>query len=130
MRIASSRRTVPRASESACIPVPQRHRDVALGGQAVHRVGLHVLQQADQAVAVMQHETAIRVVWVPIQVSEALGVGRPGASLEAVTSTAFVEQQLGQVGAILAGDAGNQSVTGHAQTLDVATAIGSRRAFR
>lgn len=38
-----------------------------------------------------------------------VGVEQGGATLDAVDFIAFVQQKLGQVGATLAGDAGNQS---------------------
>ena len=113
MRIASSTRSAPSASEFAVYSgLLERHRDVALRGEVVDLVGLHLLDDADQAarighVAVMQDEAAVRFVRVLVQVVDAVGVEQRRAALDAVDLVAFAEQKLGEVGAVLAGDAGD-----------------------
>ena len=61
-------------------------------------------------VAVVQDEAAVRLVRVLVEVVDALGVEGRGAALDAVDLVALGEQELGEVGAVLAGDAGDQSL--------------------
>ena len=88
-------------------------RDVALRGEVVDFVGLHLLNDADQAagigeVAVVQDELAIGLVLILLEVIDAVGVEERRATLDAVDFVAFVEEKLGEVGAVLAGDAGDE----------------------
>ena len=87
---------------------------MALGGQVVDLVRLHLLDDADQAgtvgqVAVVQDELAPGFVGVLVQVVDAVGVEQAGPALDAMHFVALVEQKFGQVGAVLPGDAGDQS---------------------
>ena len=87
--------------------------DVTLRGEVVDFVGLNLLDDADQAagigeVAVMQDELAVGLVRILIEVIDAVGVEERRAALDAVDLVAFVEQELGEVGAVLARDAGDQ----------------------
>ena len=86
---------------------------MALRGQVVDLVGLHLLDDADQAgavgqVAVVQDEAPVVDVRVLVEVVDAVGVEQRGAALDAVDLVALVEQELGEVGAVLAGDAGDE----------------------
>ena len=89
------------------------HAHMALGGQVVDLVGLHLLNDANQAgrvsqVAMVQDELAVFDVWVLVQVVNAVGVEKAAAALDAVHLVAFFKQQLGQVRAVLAGHAGDE----------------------
>ena len=89
------------------------YRDAALGGEVVDFVGLHLLDDADEAagigeVAVVQDELPIGLMRILIEVIDAVGVEERRAALDAVDLVAFVEEELGEVGAVLAGDAGDQ----------------------
>ncbi|EXI76370.1 MAG: hypothetical protein AW07_00315 [Candidatus Accumulibacter sp. SK-11] len=96
--------------------------DVALRGQIVDLVRLHLLDDADQArrvgqVTVVEDEAAILLVRVLVQVVDTVGVEQRAAPLDAVDLVALGQQHFGQIGAILAGNAGDQgnlSLRGHA----------------
>ena len=86
---------------------------MALGGEIVDLVGLGLLDDADQVgrvghVAVMQDEARIGLVRVLIEMLDAAGVERRRAALDAVDHVALGQQQFGKIGAVLAGDAGDQ----------------------
>ncbi len=89
-------------------------QDMALRGEIIDLVGLRFLDQADQIgrirdiAAVVQKEAQIRVMRVLIEMIDAVGVDERGAALHAVNDIAFLDQQFGQIGAVLAGYAGNQ----------------------
>ncbi|KAG1257178.1 hypothetical protein G6F65_016013 [Rhizopus arrhizus] len=88
----------------------ERHPDVALRRQVVDLVRLNGLHDADQAarighVAVMQHEIARLVVRILVQVVDARGVEQRSAPLDAVDLIALGQQELRQVGPVLAGNA-------------------------
>jgi len=53
----------------------------------------------------MQHQTAARIVWVLVQVVDALSVEKRRAALHTVHQVLFVEQKLTEIGAVLSGDA-------------------------
>ena len=57
----------------------------------------------------MQDEVAVVDVRILVQVVDAVGVEQRRAALDAVHLVALLEQELGQVGAILAGHARDQS---------------------
>ena len=87
-------------------------RDVALRGEVVDFVGLHLLDDADEAggigeVAVVQDELAVVLVRILVQVVDAVGVEQGSAALDAVDFVALFQQEFGEVGAVLAGDAGD-----------------------
>ena len=75
----------------------------------IHLGRLHALQQRHQAraigqVAVVQEESRIRIMRIQIEVIDARGVEGRRAPDQAVDDVALVEQLLGQIGAVLAGD--------------------------
>src|SRR6185436_16401454 len=89
------------------------HRDMALRAEVIDLVGLRVLQHPHQAravgqVAVVQDEPAVVHVRVLVQVVDALGVEERGAPLDAMDDVTLLQQKLGEIGAVLAGDAGDQ----------------------
>jgi hypothetical protein len=57
---------------------------------------------------VVQDEFAPGFVGVLIEVVDAVGVEQAGAALDAVHFVALVQQEFRQVGAVLAGDAGDE----------------------
>ena len=86
---------------------------MTLGGEVVDFVGLHLLDDADEAgrigeVAVVQDEAAALFMRVLVQVVNAVGVEQRGAPLDAVHFVALAQQKFGEVGAVLAGDAGDE----------------------
>lgn len=75
--------------------------------------GLHLLDDADQVggigqVAVVEVQVAVLHVGVLVEVVDAVGVEQRGAALDAVDDVAFLEQEFGEIGAVLAGDASDQ----------------------
>ncbi len=91
----------------------EAHRDMALRGQVVDFVRPHLLDDADQAagvgqVAVMQDEPLIRLMGVLIEVVDPVGVEQRAAALDAVDDVALVQQEFGEIGAVLSGDAGDE----------------------
>ena len=86
--------------------------DVALRREIVDLVGLRLLHQADQVgrighVAVVQEEARLRLMRIDIEVVDAAGVERRRATLDAVHDIALIEQEPGEIRAILAGYTGN-----------------------
>jgi hypothetical protein len=86
---------------------------VALRAEVVDLVGLGLLDDADQVravgqVAVVQHEVAVAQVRVLVDVVHPRGVEQARAPLDAVDHVALGQQELGQVGTVLAGDTGDQ----------------------
>jgi len=88
------------------------HGDMALRREIVNFVGLYGLHDPDQAarighVTVVQDELPAPHVRVLVQVIDSIRVEERGAALDAVDLVAFPQEELGEVGAILAGDARN-----------------------
>jgi hypothetical protein len=86
---------------------------VALRSQIVDFVGLHLLDDADEAgrigeVAVVQDEAAGFDMRVLIQMIDAIGVKERTAALDAVDFIAFIQQKFGQVSTVLTRDAGDE----------------------
>ena len=86
---------------------------MGLRAEVVDLVRLDLAQQGDQPravgeVAVVQEEPGVRVVRVLVEVVDPAGVERRRPADQAVDLVALGEQQLGEVGAVLAGDAGDQ----------------------
>jgi hypothetical protein len=86
---------------------------VALRGKVVDLVGLHLLDDAQQAqrvgeIAVVQRDARLRIVELVIKVIDALGIERRCAALDAVDLLALREQEFGEIGAVLPGDARNE----------------------
>ena len=99
----------------------ERHRDMALRAQVVDFVGQHLLHDANQVggigeIAVVQREPPVGVMRIFVQVIDAIGVERRGAALDAVDFVTLLEQQLGEIGAVLAGDAGDQRALARARS--------------
>ena len=91
----------------------EAHRHMALGGQVVDFIGLHLLDDANQAggvrqVPIVQDELAAGFVRVLVEVVDAVGVEQAAAALDAVHLVALVQQELGQVGAVLPRHAGDE----------------------
>ena len=83
-----------------------------LGGEVVDLVGLHEFHKAQERGAVghigeMQAHFGFGV-GVGVEVVDAICVKGAGAADEAVDFVAFGEQEFGEVGAVLAGDAGDE----------------------
>ncbi len=96
----------------------EAHGHVRLSGQVVDLVGLHRLDDAHQAgrvgqVTVVQDELAVVDVRIFVQVVDAVGVEQRRAALDAVHLVALLQQKLRQIGAVLAGDAGDECDLGH-----------------
>ena len=112
--MASSRRSVPRASALAVYSgVSKLTCTWRLRGQVVDLVGLGLLDDADEVggvgqVAVVHEEAHAGLVRVVVEMVDAVGVEQAGAALDAVHHVALLEQELGQVGAVLPGDAGDE----------------------
>jgi len=86
---------------------------MALGGEVVDFVGLGLLDDADEAgavgqVAVVQEEAHILFMPVAIEVVDTVGVEQASATLDPVIDVALIEQEFGKIGAVLAGDAGDE----------------------
>ena len=86
---------------------------MALRAEVVDFVRLGLLDDADQIagvaeITVVQLELGVGDVGILINIVDALGVERGGAPLDAVDDIAFFQQEFGKVGAILAGDAGDE----------------------
>jgi hypothetical protein len=86
---------------------------MALGCQVVDLVGLDLLEDADQVggigeVPVVENEIAVLLVGVLVEVVDAVGVEGGCPAFDAVDFIAFFQQEFGEVGAVLAGDAGDQ----------------------
>ena len=97
--------------------------DVALRRQIVDLVGLGLLDQADQVggvgqVAVVQEEACLVLVRVGVEMVDPAGVERRGAPLDAVHDVALGQQKRREIGAVLAGDAGDQRDLPHHASLD------------
>jgi hypothetical protein len=112
MRIASSSRSVPIASALAVYSAASAHLHMALGREIIDLGRPDLLDYPDQAgavgeVAVVELEADVGLVEVAVEVVDPPGVERRGAPLYPVDDVALVEQQLGEIGAVLAGDAGN-----------------------
>ena len=86
---------------------------MALRGKVVDFVGLDLLDDAHQAgtvghVAVVQGETPVLDMRILIQMIDTVGIEQRTAALDAVHVVALVEQEFGEIGAVLAGDAGDE----------------------
>ena len=92
--------------------------DVALRGKVVDFVRLDFSQQSGQGagvrqIAIMQNQPVFRRMRIGINGIQASGVEGAGAADEAVDFVAFGQQQFREVGAVLAGDAGDEGFFGH-----------------
>ena len=90
--------------------------DVALRGQVVDLVGSDQLQRAHEAVLV--HEVAVVEDQAVADVVDAPGVERAAPAHEPVDLVPLLEEELGEVGAVLARDPGDERLArGHADLL-------------
>jgi hypothetical protein len=86
---------------------------VALGAEVVDLVGLELVEELGQRrrvgqVPVVGEKADARLVRVVVEVIDPVGVEARGTADDAVDLVALLQQELGQVGAVLAGDAGDQ----------------------
>lgn len=91
---------------------------MALRGQIVDFVGLDLLDNADQVgrigqVTVVQNQPQVRLVRVLIEMIDTIGVEQRAAAFDAVHFIAFCHQEFRQIGAVLSGNAGNESCFFH-----------------
>jgi hypothetical protein len=101
----------------------EAHGHMAHGAQVVDLVGLHLLHDAGEVgavgqVTIVQHEVAVVDVRILVEVVDPVRVEGGGAALDAVHLVALLQKELGEVGAVLAGDAGDEGSFGHMQILD------------
>ncbi len=87
--------------------------DMRLRGEIVDLVRLGLLDDADQVgrighVAVVEDEALVGLVRLLVEVLDPPGVERRRPPLDAVDDVALFEEELGQIGAVLAGHAGDQ----------------------
>ena len=87
---------------------------VALGRQVVDLVRPHALQRPDQAVLV--HQVPVMENEVLADVVDPPGVEGAAAPHQAVDLVALLEQELGEVAAVLAGDAGDEGLASRHST--------------
>jgi hypothetical protein len=83
-----------------------------LGPQVIHLRRLHLFQDLAQGgaigeIPIVEKQPGVGIVGIHIDVVDAVGIEGAGAAENAVDFIVFLQQQLGQVRAILAGDAGN-----------------------
>ncbi len=86
---------------------------MGLGTEVVDLVGLQMVEQLHHLdgvgeVAVVEEEMHPVDVRIAVEVVDAAGVEGGGAADDPVDLVAFGEQQLGEVGTVLAGDAGDE----------------------
>ena len=86
---------------------------MALGGEIINLRGLAVMNQADQVggvgeIAVMQDEAHLVLMGIGIEMIDARGVERRRAPFYAMDFIALIQQEFGEIGAVLPGHAGNQ----------------------
>jgi hypothetical protein len=91
---------------------------VTLRGEIVDLVRLHELDDADQVrrvgeIAVVQEQLDVTLVRVLVQVIDAIRVERGRTSLDAVHLVSLAEQQLREIGAVLARDTGDECFLAH-----------------
>ena len=85
---------------------------MALGGEVVDLIRLHLLYHANQTgtvghVAVMQDEATVADFRSLVEMIDAVGVEQGRPPLQAMDDVAFFQQQLGEIGAVLTGHAGD-----------------------
>jgi hypothetical protein len=86
---------------------------MGLGGEVVDLVRVDSLDQCDQArtigqIAVVQEQPGRLVVWILVEVVDPGGVEGRSSPDEPVNLIALLQQQLGEIGAVLAGNAGDE----------------------
>jgi hypothetical protein len=91
----------------------EAHLHVALGREIVDFGGFHLAQQAQQVgrvrhVAIVQEQARSGVVAVAIEIVDALGVEQRRPAFDAVDDVPAAQQEVGEIGAVLPGDAGDE----------------------
>ena len=86
---------------------------MALRAEVVDLVGLEFVEQLDQRhrigqVAVVQNKPGAGDMRIVVEVVDARGVEAGGAADDAMDFVAFFQQQFGEIGAVLTGDAGDE----------------------
>ena len=81
---------------------------MALGGEVVDLVGPHGADDGEDAHGVAQIAVVQVEVRVTLQMGDALAVIDGGAADDAVDVVALFQQELSQIAAVLAGDAGDE----------------------
>jgi hypothetical protein len=89
------------------------HGHMALGCQVVDLIRLDLLENTDQVggigqISIMKDKVSVVHMGVLIQVVDAVGVEQGSPALDAVDFIAFFKEEFGQVGAVLAGAAGDE----------------------
>ena len=115
-RLEQSNRPEPR-HVSGVLGRLEAHLDMALRAEVVDLVGLDVTQEIDERrgvcqIAVVQEQAPALDMRVLVDPVEPLGVEARRAADDPVHLVALAEQQLGEVGAVLACDAGDQRALG------------------
>ncbi len=110
----------------------ERHLDMALCREVVDLVRLDLLEDAAQRravteVAVVKAQRRSLHMRVVVDVIDAVGVEEAGAAQQPVDLVALAEEELRQIGAVLAGDSGDQRPFHDALTV---VATPPRRAVR
>ena len=87
---------------------------MGLRAEVVDLVGLDLLDDVDEGrgvgeVAVVEDEVRVGLVRVLVEVVDAGGIEERRTAFDAMDFVALGEEELGEVGAVLAGDAGDES---------------------
>ena len=113
-RIASRRRIVPSAGHvPGVLGHVEAHPDMALGAEMVDLVGSDLLEEVGERagygqIAVVEIDPRLGVVEVLVEMVDPVGVEGAGPADESVDLVPLAEQELGEVGAVLARDAGDE----------------------
>jgi hypothetical protein len=88
--------------------------NVALGSQVIDLGWLGILDDANEIgrigqVAIVQREPRILLVRVLVEMIDAIGVEGRSAALDAMDDIPLVEEELGQISAVLSSHAGDES---------------------
>ena len=86
---------------------------MALSAKVIDFVRLYLLNDpykvsAIREVPIVQDEARRRLVWILVDVIDALGIEARCPAFDAVDLVALFQEEFGEVGAVLAGDAGNE----------------------
>ncbi len=100
----------------------ERDLDVALRAEVIDLVGIDRLEHPAQPgavghIAIMQAQPGAGEMRIVVEVIDAVGIEQARPPHQAMHLIALGQQQLGQVGAVLAGDAGDQRALRHGSTL-------------